>query len=316
MSFTIPRIVHRHIDVGGARVFYRESVPVRADAPVLLLLHGFPSSSHQFARLIDALGSRHRVVAPDYPGFGFTEAPADFTYTFDRLADTVDAFVDHLGLTRFVLYVFDFGAPVGFRIAARNPERIAGLVVQNGNAYDAGLTEGARRFIGLRPDDAGAEDEVRALLTLAGTRAQYEAGVDDPELLAPDSWTLDQHFLDLPGRADAQVALAFDYRSNLERYPAWQRWLRHHTPPTLVLWGTRDPFFSPAGARAYLDDVPDAELHLFPTGHFALEECLGEIAPLVDAFLERTREVTTAPGSVRPGSVAPRGTTSAVSLPG
>lgn len=284
----VTRIVHRRVDVDGTRVFYRESLPERPDAPVLLLLHGFPSSSHQFRRLIDALGPEHRVVAPDYPGFGFTEAAADFTYSFDDLADTTERFVEHLGLTRFVLYMFDFGAPVGFRIATRHPEWIAGLVVQNGNAYDAGLTEGARQFIGLRPEMAGAEDEIRALLTLEGTRGQYEAGVDDPDLLDPDSWTLDQHFLDLPGRADAQVALAFDYRSNLERYPEWQRWLRDHTPPTLIVWGTRDPFFSSAGAEAYLDDVPDAEVHLFPTGHIALEDHVDRIAPLVDAFLHRT----------------------------
>lgn len=284
----VARIVHRRVDVDGTRVFYRESLPERPDAPVLLLLHGFPSSSHQFRRLIDVLGAEHRLIAPDYPGFGFTEAAADFTYSFDNLAGTTERFVEHLGLTRFVLYMFDFGAPVGFRIATRHPEWIAGIVVQNGNAYDAGLTEGARQFIGLRPEMAGAEDEIRALLTLEGTRGQYEAGADDPDLVAPDSWTLDQHFLDLPGRADAQVALAFDYRSNLERYPEWQRWLRDHTPPTLIVWGTRDPFFSPAGAQAYLDDVPDAELHLFPTGHFALEDSVDRIAPLVDAFLERT----------------------------
>lgn len=297
MALTVTRTAHRYVDVGGARVFYRESLPDRADAPVLLLLHGFPSSSHQFRRLIDVLGDRHRIIAPDYPGFGFTEAPADFAYSFERLADTIERFVEHLGLTRFVLYAFDFGAPVGFRIATRLPDRVAGLVVQNGNAYDAGLTDGARRFIGLRPEDAGAEDEVRALLTLAGTRGQYEAGVDDPEVIAPDSWTLDQHFLDLPGRADAQVALAFDYRSNLDLYPVWQRWLRDHMPPMLVLWGARDPFFSPAGARAYLDDVPDAELHLFPTGHFALEEALGEIAPLIDTFLLRTHTDAATRGS-------------------
>ncbi|HLU58723.1 MAG TPA: alpha/beta hydrolase [Pseudonocardia sp.] len=284
----LARTVHRHADVAGVRVFYRESLPERADAPVLLLLHGFPSGSHQFRRLIDALGARYRLVAPDYPGFGHTEAPEGFTYSFDRLADTVEGFLRAIGLTRFAMYVFDFGAPVGFRIAERHPEWIAGLVVQNGNAYAEGLSAAARDFIALRPDAPGAVEAVRDLLTPAGTRMQYETGVPDPSSLAPDGWTLDQHFLDLPGRAEAQVALAFDYHTNVERYERWQRWLRTHTPPTLITWGTGDPFFPEPGARAYLRDVPDAELHLFDTGHFALETHLPEIAPLIAGFLDRT----------------------------
>lgn len=283
-----PRTLHRTVDVDGVRVFYRESIPTRVDAPVLLLLHGFPSASHQFRRLIDTLGARYRLIAPDYPGFGHTTAPDGFRFTFDRLAETVEGFVERLGLTRFVMYVFDFGAPVGFRLAARHPERVAGLVVQNGNAYEAGLSAGARDFIGLRPETPGAENTVRDLLTLAGTRGQYEGGTSRPELVSPDGWTLDQHFLDLPGRKDAQVALAFDYRSNVEQYPRWQAWLRKHTPPTLITWGRNDPFFPEPGARAYLRDLPDAELHLFDTGHFALEENLPEIAPLIAGFLDRT----------------------------
>lgn len=288
MTFpALARTVHRHLDVDGVRVFYRESLPERADAPVLLLLHGFPSASHQFRRLIDVLGARHRLIAPDYPGFGHTEAPAGFTYAFDRLADVTEGFVRKLGLTRFVMYVFDFGAPVGFRLAERHPEWIAGLVVQNGNVYEEGLSAGARDFIALRPDRPGAEDTVRDLLTLPGTRGQYETGVADPELVAPDGWTLDQHFLDLPGRKEAQVALAFDYHTNVERYPAWQEWLRTHTPPTLITWGANDPFFPEPGARAYLRDLPGAELHVLDTGHFALEDRLPEIAPLIAGFLER-----------------------------
>ncbi|MEV4839771.1 alpha/beta hydrolase [Nonomuraea sp. NPDC049486] len=288
MTFpALARTVHRHLDVDGVRVFCRESLPERADAPVLLLLHGFPSASHQFRRLIDVLGARYRLIAPDYPGFGHTEAPAGFTYSFDRLADITEGFVRKLGLTRFVMYVFDFGAPVGFRLAERHPEWIAGLVVQNGNVYEEGLSAGARDFIALRPDRPGAEDTVRDLLTLPGTRGQYETGVADPELVAPDGWTLDQHFLDLPGRKEAQVALAFDYHTNVERYPAWQEWLRTHTPPTLIAWGANDPFFPEPGARAYLRDLPGAELHVLDTGHFALEDRLPEIAPLVAGFLER-----------------------------
>ncbi|OKJ45255.1 alpha/beta hydrolase [Micromonospora sp. TSRI0369] len=284
----ITRTFHRHLDVDGVHVFYRESLPDRPDAPVLLLLHGFPSASHQFRRLIDALGSRFRLIAPDYPGFGHTQTPDGFIHSFDRLADITEGFVQRLGLERFMMYVFDFGAPVGFRLAERHPEWIAGLVVQNGNAYAEGLSDDARDFIALRPETPGAEDTIRDLLTLSGTRGQYETGVADPELLAPDGWTLDQHFLDLPGRKEAQVALAFDYHSNLERYEHWQAWLRRHTPPTLIIWGSRDPFFPEPGARAYRRDLPDAQLHLFDTGHFALEDHLPEIAPLIADFLDRT----------------------------
>ncbi|MEU6752342.1 alpha/beta hydrolase [Spirillospora sp. NPDC046719] len=284
---TLARTLHRYLDVDGVRVFYRESVPERAGAPVLLLLHGFPSASHQFRRLIDVLGARYRLIAPDYPGFGHTRVPDGFTYSFDRLADVIEGFVERLGLSRFVMYVFDFGAPVGFRLAERRPEWIAGLIVQNGNAYAEGLSDAARGFIALRPGRDGAEETIRALLTLEGTRGQYETGVADTEVVAPDGWTLDQHFLDLPGRKEAQVALAFDYHANVERYGAWQAWLREHTPPTLIVWGRGDPFFTEPGARAYLRDVPDAELHVLDTGHFALEDRLPEIAPLVAGFLDR-----------------------------
>lgn len=284
---TLPRIRHRTVDIEGVEVFYRETRPERSDAPTLLLLHGFPSGSHQFRALMQALGDRYRLIAPDYPGFGHTRAPADFRYTFDRLADVVEGFVRALELRRFAMYVFDFGAPVGFRLARRQPERIAGLVVQNGNAYEAGLSEGARQFIALRPGDDGAEAAVRDLLTLEGTRGQYEHGVADPTLIAPESWLLDQYFLDLPGRKDAQVALAFDYKTNVADYPAWQEWLRTRTPPALIVWGEHDPFFPAPGAHAYLADLPDAELHLFGTGHFALETHLPEIAPLVGDFLDR-----------------------------
>lgn len=283
----LPLVHHRHLDVDGVGVFYRESVPTRADAPTLLLLHGFPSASHQFRRLIDQLGDRYRLIAPDYPGFGNTTAPADFEYTFERLADVTEGLVQQLGLTRFALYVFDFGAPVGFRLAERHPEWISGLVVQNGNAYEQGLSDGAREFTALRPEQQGAEDTIRELLTVEGTRTQYETGVADTSVLSPESWLLDQHFLDLPGRKEAQVALAFDYKSNLARYPAWQAWLRKYAPPTLIAWGANDPFFPAPGAHAYLTDLPNAELHLFDTGHFALETHLAEIAPRIAEFLDR-----------------------------
>lgn len=280
-------IRHRYANLDGLRIFYRETGP--EDGRTVLLLHGFPSASHQFRRLMAALPG-YRLIAPDYPGFGYSDAPDGFTYTFDRLADVIEAFVQHLGLRRFTAYVFDFGAPVGFRLAERHPEWIAGLIVQNGNAYAEGLSTPAREFIALRPDREGDETKIRDLLTLDGTRSQYLTGTTDPELVAPDGWTLDQHFLDLPGRKQIQVDLAFDYHSNVERYPRWQAWLREHTPPTLLVWGRGDPFFTEAGARAYLRDVPDAELHLFDTGHFALEEKLDEIAPLIARFLSDVPE--------------------------
>lgn len=291
----LARTQHRYTDVDGVRVFYRESVP-ESDAgerPTILLLHGFPSASHQFRRLIDALGSRYRIVAPDYPGFGHSDVPAPasaggtFAYSFDRLADVVERFADALGLSRVVLYVFDFGAPVGFRIATRKPGWVAGLIVQNGNAYEEGLSEQARAFIALPRDAPESVAQIRELLTLPMTRMQYEAGTSDPASIAPDGWTLDQHFLDQPGRTAPQIDLAFDYRTNVERYPQWQAWLREQAPPTLIVWGRNDPFFPEPGAHAYLRDVPNAELHVFDTGHFALEECLPEIAPLIADFVDR-----------------------------
>lgn len=290
----IPAIRHRFVEIDGVRLFYRESVPNGADAPTLLLLHGFPSSSHQYRRLMDALGSHYRLIAPDYPGFGHSDAPTSstaggqFTYSFDRLADLMEGFVDALKIERFMLYVFDFGAPVGLRLATRRPELIAGLIVQNGNAYHEGLSEAAQSFIALTPEDVDAGDKIAQLLTLQMTRAQYEGGTSDPERVAPDGWTMDQHFLDLPERRQPQYDLFFDYKSNLARYDEWQDWLRRDQPPTLITWGRNDPFFTEPGARAFLRDVPGAELHLFETGHFALEEYLPEIAPLIADFVDRT----------------------------
>ncbi|MDR7304441.1 alpha/beta fold hydrolase [Haloactinomyces albus] len=288
MSDRITRTTHRHVDVDDVRVFYRESRPDRAGAPVLLLLHGFPSASHQFRRLIDVLGARYRLIAPDLPGFGHTETPDDFVFSFDQLAEVTDGFVQRLGLDRFVMYVFDYGAPTGFRLAERHPEWITGLVVQNGNAYEDGLSDLARDMLTQHPDNPGAEDTLRDLLTLTTTRGQYETGVATPELIAPDGWILDQYFLDKPQRQQAQLALLFDYHSNIERYDRWQAWLRKHTPPTLITWGSNDPFFPEPGGRAYLRDLPEAELHLFDTGHFALEDHLSRIAPLIADFLDRT----------------------------
>lgn len=284
-------VLHRRIRVEGLEVFYREAGPPQG--PTLVLLHGFPSASHQYRRLIDRLRDRVHVVAPDYPGFGYSDAPAsattggDFPYTFDRLADVVEAFLDSLGLTRFFLYVFDFGAPVGFRLATRHPDWIAGLIAQNGNAYEAGLGPQMQLQARYWDDRAGMEETIRALITEDVTRAQYLTGAQRPERVPPDGWTLDQHFLDQPGRAQVMLDLLYDYRSNTALYPAWQAWLREHRPPLLLPWGRNDDFFPEAGARAYLADVPDAELHLLDGGHFALEEHLDTIADLTADFVTR-----------------------------
>lgn len=289
-ALSLPSIRHRTVTVSGVRVFYRETGPEDSDAPTALLLHGFPSSSQQYRRLMDALGTDHRLIAPDYPGFGRTAAPDDFVYSFESLTDVVESFVEALGLTaggrRLAVYAFDFGGPVVFRLAARHPEWIAGLIVQNANAYTEGLSEIARGLTAEKPGVPGAEDRVRAILTEDVTRSQYEGGTSEPELIAPDGWTLDQHYLDLPGRDAAQVALALDYHSNVGLYPRWQAWLAEHRPPTLILWGDGDAFFTVDGARAYLRDLPDAELHVFETGHFALEEKLPEMTPLIGDFLD------------------------------
>jgi pimeloyl-ACP methyl ester carboxylesterase len=291
----LPNILHRYIDVDGTRIFYREAVPVGGahDSPVLLLLHGFPTASHQYRRLMDAIGGTFRIIAPDYPGFGHSDAPLStsdgghFTYRFERLADVMERLLENLALTRFAMYVFDFGGPVGFRLAVRHPEWISGLIIQNANSYSKGLSSAARDFIAIRVDDDGAQARVREMLTLEATRGQYLTGTLDAELVCPDDWTLDQHFLDLPGRDQPQLDLAFDYHTNIEQYPAWQSWFRGNTPPTLIVWGRHDPFFVEAGAWAYRSDLPDAEVHLLDTGHFALQECLPTVAALAKDFLNR-----------------------------
>ncbi|NYJ00274.1 pimeloyl-ACP methyl ester carboxylesterase/putative NADH-flavin reductase [Nocardioides thalensis] len=280
-----PEIRHLAVEVDGVNVFYREVGP--PEAPTLLLLHGFPSGSHQFRRLLDALGHDYRLVAPDLPGFGNTEVPDGYRFSFDSLAATIEGFITSLDLAPCALYVFDFGGPVAMRIATRHPEWFTALVVQNANVSEDGLTDIARAMIANQPGLPGAEDRVRQILELAATRGQYLEGAADPALVAPDGWLLDQWHLELPGRKQAQVDLAFDYASNVARYPEWQDWLRRVQPPTLVLWGRHDPFFGPAGAEAYAAHVPDAEVHLLDTGHFALEESLPVAVPLIDAFLAK-----------------------------
>jgi pimeloyl-ACP methyl ester carboxylesterase/alkylhydroperoxidase family enzyme len=271
------------------RVFYREAG--QPDNPVVLLLHGFPSSSHQYRGLIDRLADKYRVIAPDLPGFGYSDAPdaAAFSYTFDHLAEIMERFLDGIGLTRYALYVFDYGAPVGFRLALAHPERIAALISQNGNAYEEGLSEGWNpiRAYWQNPSQQN-RDQLRTILQAGTTQFQYTHGEVDLSGIAPDSYTLDQHFLDRPGNDEIQLDLFGDYKSNLALYPRFQEYLRTYRPPVLALWGRNDPFFLPSGAEAFRRDVPDAEVHLLDAGHFLLEAHLDEAARILRAFLART----------------------------
>lgn len=305
MSSRLPVLSHTVVTVGGVPVAYREAGR-RTGAPTVLLLHGFPSGAHQFRRLIDVLGPEHHVLAPDYPGFGATGTDFSFAanapWTFDWLADVVEGFLDSLRIERVVAYVFDWGGPILLRIAERRPDLIRGLVIQNANIYDEGLSDAARAFIALDETDSGAVESVLDLLHEHSTRSQYLSGARRPEAVAPESWLLDQAYLDRGERTGIQVRLAFDYKSNLRRYSGWQAWLRHHQPPTLVVWGRHDPFFTVDGALAYLRDVPHADVHLLDTGHFALEERVDTVASLMLAFLDRLEPDS---GRVRPAATPP-----------
>lgn len=271
---------YRYADADGVRVFYREAGA--ADAPVLLLLHGYPTSSHQFRELIPLLGGHFRVIAPDLPGFGFTQVPAarEYVYSFDNLALTLGAFVDTLGLEQYAMYIFDYGAPTGLRLALAHPERVTGLVSQNGNAYLEGLGDAwapIRRYW-AEPTAEHRQVVHDNVLNLEGTRYQYEEGVPHPELIAPESYTLDALLMERPGNKDIQLDLFYDYRNNLTLYPAFQQFFRNTRLPTLVIWGKGDPFFIPPGAQAYARDNPNAIVELLDTGHFALETHVRHIA--------------------------------------
>lgn len=274
--------------VDGLRIFYREAG--RPDAPAVLLLHGFPTSSHMFRSLIPLLAQRFRVVAPDLPGFGFSDAPdrTAFNYSFDRLADVIGRFTDAVGLARFALYVFDYGAPIGFRLALAHPERITGIVSQNGNAYEEGLSEGWNPIQAYwREPTEARRAALRDFLAPDATRWQYTHGVANEALIAPESYTLDSALLARAGNAEIQLDLFLDYASNVALYPRFQAYLRAHRPPLLAVWGRNDPFFLPAGAEAFRRDVPDAEVRFLETGHFALETHAEEIGALIVEFLTR-----------------------------
>jgi len=281
-------IKYKSTKIAGLDIFYREAGdPTK---PTILLLHGFPSSSHMFRDLIPKLSDKFHIVAPDYPGFGYSSAPGvnEFDYTFDNLSGVVEKFVNTIGLKRFAIYVQDYGAPVGYRIAVRNPERISAIITQNGNAYNEGL-EGFWNPIKAywdKPTDENAA-KLREFLKLEGTKWQYTHGTRNPENVSPDSYQFDQFLLDRPGNKDIQLKLFYDYRSNPPLYPEWQAYFRMHQPPTLVVWGKNDQTFVAAGAEAYKRDLKNIDFYLLDTGHFALEEDSNAIADHIRSFFDK-----------------------------
>jgi pimeloyl-ACP methyl ester carboxylesterase len=283
-------IHYRKANVDGMNVFYREAGPV--DAPTLLLLHGFPSAGHMFRELIPALSDRFRLVAPDLPGFGQSDMPSrdGFSYTFAKLAEVIERFTEVIGLARFSIYAFDYGAPTGFRLAVRHPERISAIISQNGNAYEEGLSDGWSPMRAYWTEASEANRKaLRAFLSPETTVWQYTHGVPDTTLVSPDGFSLDNFYLARPGADEIQLDLFGDYKSNVAMYPEFQAYFRKHKPPLLAVWGKHDPFFLPAGAEAFKRDIPDAQVRFVDTGHFALETHCDEIAAAIREFLSRSK---------------------------
>jgi pimeloyl-ACP methyl ester carboxylesterase len=279
-------IKYREADVDGLKVFYREAGP--ADAPMLLLLHGFPSAGHMFRDLIPQLASRFHVIAPDLPGFGQSDMPSreKFHYTFDNIAGVIDRFTEVAGLHRFAVYLFDYGAPTGFRLAVRHPERITAIISQNGNANEEGLSEGWNPIRAYWENASPANRQaLRSFLAPETTVWQYTHGVPDPTAVSPDGYSLDNYYLSRPGAHELQLDLFGDYKSNVALYPTFQKYFRTHKPPFLAVWGKNDPFFLPAGAEAFKRDIPEAVVRFFDTGHFALETHAEAIAAAIRKFL-------------------------------
>jgi pimeloyl-ACP methyl ester carboxylesterase len=287
LAGTASRTAHRTTRIDGLDIFYREAGDPAN--PTLLLLHGFPSSSQMFRDLIPALSDRYHLIAPDYPGFGQSAFPARgaFSYTFERLYEVVLALVDKLALDRFSIYIQDYGAPIGLRIAQRHPDRVQAIISQSGNAYMEGFTPFWDRLFAHAQDRATHEASVREYLTHEATRWQWTHGTRAPETITPDTWELDFRYLDRPGNREVQLDLFYDYQFNLDGYPDFQQYFREHQPPLLIVWGKHDEIFGAAGAEAFLRDLPDAELHLLDTGHFALEEEGDFIAEKMRDFLGR-----------------------------
>jgi len=279
-------IKYRFAGVDGLKVFYREAGTLTA--PKLLLLHGFPSAGHMFRDLIPLLADRFHMIAPDLPGFGQTDMPGrgEFEYTFEKIANVIDRFTESVGFDRFAVYVFDYGAPTGFRLAVKHPERITAIISQNGNAYEEGLSEGWNPIRAYWQDSSKANREaLRQFLTPQTTRWQYIHGVTDESTVSPDGIGLDNFYLSRPGADEVQLDLFGNYKSNVALYPTFQKYFRAHKPPFLAVWGKNDPFFLPLGAEAFKRDLPDAEVHFFDTGHFALETHAEEIATAIRNFL-------------------------------
>lgn len=282
-------MLFRNLDISGVRIFYREAgAPT---APKLVLLHGFPASSHQYRNLIPALADRFHVIAPDYPGFGNSDLPdpATFPYTFDRTSEIIEALLERLGFTRFGLYMQDYGGPVGFRIVTRQPGWLEWLIIQNTNAYEVGFTSAwdALRFAYWKERKPQTEKPLEAFLTLDTIKQFYLHGHRSPERISPDNWNMDVSFLDRDNARRAQLDLLYDYRNNVELYPEWQALLRNKKPKTIVFWGQNDIFFTREGGEAYLRDLPDAEMHRLDSGHFAVEDCLPYIVEQMTAFYDR-----------------------------
>jgi pimeloyl-ACP methyl ester carboxylesterase len=274
-------IAYRTVDIDGINLFYREAG--KAGAPKLLLLHGFPTSSHMFRDLIPLLADRFHIIAPDLPGFGQSDDPK--ANTFDSIADTIERFTEIVAFDRFTVYVFDYGAPTGFRLAIRHPERITGIISQNGNAYVEGLSDGWNPIRAYWEDASAANRAaLRTMLAPQTTYWQYTHGVTDPTTVSPDGYTLDTHYLSRPGAEDVQLDLFGDYKNNVALYPAFQDYLRNQKPRLLAVWGRNDPFFLPPGAEAFQRDIPDARVTFFDTGHFALETHAAEIAAEIRDF--------------------------------
>jgi pimeloyl-ACP methyl ester carboxylesterase len=283
------KVAYRTSNVDGLKIFYREAG--RTDAPALLLLHGFPTSSHMFRNLVPLLADRFHIVAPDLPGFGQSDMPPRdaFPYTFAKLAEVIGRFTEAVNLKRFAIYIFDYGAPVGLRIALKHPERIAAIISQNGNAYEEGLSDGWNpiRAYWREPTKAN-RDALRSFLSPETTVWQYTHGVSDPSVVSPDGYSLDDFYLARPGAHEAQLDLLLDYASNVELYPKFQAYFRDRQPPLLAVWGRNDPFFLPPGAEAYRRDIPSADIRFLDTGHFALETHCTEIAAAIRDFVGRT----------------------------
>jgi pimeloyl-ACP methyl ester carboxylesterase len=282
------QIRNQTVKVGDTNLFYREAG--NPDSPNILLLHGFPTSSHMFRNLIPKLAGDYHVVAPDLPGFGFSDSPphSKFKYTFENLARVIDAFTEKAGLERFAMYIFDYGAPVGLRLALSHPERVWAIISQNGNAYEEGLSEGWNPIQNYwKEPNAANRAALRDFLKPEATKWQYTHGVGDQTLVAPESYALDSALLARPGNDEIQLDLFLDYASNVALYPKFQAFFRERRPPLLAVWGQNDPFFLPAGAKAFARDTPNAEVHFFDTGHFALETHVEEIATRIRAFLKK-----------------------------